>query len=92
VSDDVIDGMYNAAKLPESGYVTQVDSAGMATVANTEPQELFGKDYFWSRGEGAYGIIRGGYYDSGTDAGVYTVHADTLPTSASAGIGFRCIK
>lgn len=92
VSDDVIDGTYKAAKLPESGYVAQVDSSGMATVRSTDPQELFGKDYFWSRPDGAYGIIRGGYYDSGTDAGVYTVHADTLPTTASAGIGFRCIK
>ncbi len=92
VSDDVINGMYNDAKIPESGYVTQVDSSGMATVSSSEPQELFGKDYFWSRGEGSFGIIRGGYYDSGTDAGVYIVHADTLPTSASAGIGFRCVK
>ncbi|MFZ2253567.1 MAG: SUMF1/EgtB/PvdO family nonheme iron enzyme [Minisyncoccia bacterium] len=92
VSDDVIDGMYKSNKLPESGYVAQIDSTGMATVGSTEPQELFGKDYFWSRASGAYGIIRGGYYDSGTDAGVYTVHADTLPTSASAGVGFRCLK
>jgi len=92
VSDDVINGVYKTTTLPESGYVTQVDSSGMATVSNTEPQELFGKDYFWSRAEGAYGIIRGGYYDSGTDAGIYIVHADTLPTSASAGIGFRCIR
>ena len=92
VIDDVIDGAYKTTKLPESGYVAQIDSTGMATVGSAEPQELFGKDYFWSRSDGAYGIIRGGYYDSGTDAGVYTVHADTLPTSASAGIGSRCVK
>lgn len=92
VSDDVIDGVYKSAKIPESGYVAQVDSSGMATVGSTDPQDLFGKDYFWSRGDGAYGIIRGGYYDSGTDAGIYTVHADTLPTTASIGIGFRCVK
>ncbi len=92
VSDDVIEGTYKTTKLPESGYVAQVDSSGMATVSSVEAQELFGKDYFWARTDGAYGIIRGGYYDSGTDAGVYTVHADTLPTTASAGIGFRCVK
>jgi hypothetical protein len=92
VSDDVIDGTYKSAKIPDSGYVAQVDSAGMATVTSIDAQDLFGKDYFWARGEGAYGIIRGGYYDSGTDAGIYTVHADTLPTTAGTGIGFRCVK
>jgi hypothetical protein len=92
VSDDVINGVYNARKLPESGYVTQVDTHGMATTVHDEANDIFEKDYFWARTEGAYGIIRGGYYDSDTDAGVYTVHADTLPTTASAGIGFRCVK
>jgi formylglycine-generating enzyme required for sulfatase activity len=91
-SDDVMNGTYKSTVLPSSGYVAQVDSNGMAVSSSVEPQELFGKDYFWSKNEGAYGIIRGGYYDSGTDAGVYTVHADTLPTTASAGIGFRCVK
>ncbi len=92
VSDDVIDGKYNTANVPESGYVAQVDANGMATVSSPDAQDLFEKDYFWSRTEGAYGIIRGGYYDSGTDGGIYTVHADTIPTSASIGIGFRCVK
>ncbi len=93
VSDDVINGVYNnTTQLPESGYVAQVDSSGIATVVSDVPQDLFEKDYFWSRSEGAYGIIRGGYYDSGSDAGLYVVHADTPPTSASAGIGFRCVQ
>ncbi len=92
VSDDVIDGMYKTSHLPDSGYVAQVDSSGVAVVSSDEAQELFGKDYFWSKSDGAYGIIRGGYYDSGSDAGIYTVHADTLPTTASIGIGFRCVK
>jgi formylglycine-generating enzyme required for sulfatase activity len=92
VSDDVINGTYNARALPESGYVSQVDGQGIAVAVSPDAQDMFGKDYFWARSDGAYGIIRGGYYDSGTDAGVYTVHADTLPTTASIGIGFRCVK
>lgn len=92
VSDDVINGMYKSNTIPASGYVTQVDGGGMATQVSESAQELFGKDYFWSKSDGAYGIIRGGYYDSGSDAGLYTVHADTLPTTASIGIGFRCVK
>lgn len=92
VSDDVIEGVFKTQKLPENGYVAQVDQGGMAVVTTDTEQELFGADYFWSRSEGVYGVIRGGYYDSGRDAGLYAVHADTLPTTASAGIGFRCVK
>lgn len=92
VSDDVINGTYNNNMLPGTGYVTQVDATGMATVVSETPDGLFEKDYFWSRSDGAYGIIRGGYYDSGTDAGLYVVHADTPPTTAGTGIGFRCVK
>ncbi len=92
VSDDVIDGTYRGQQLPDEGYVAQVDQNGMATVSVDNPQLLFGSDYFWAQAEGSFGIIRGGYYDSGTDAGIYTVHADTLPTVASAGVGFRCVK
>lgn len=92
VSDDVINGTYKSNPVPNSGYVAQVDAGGMATVVSETPDDLFGKDYFWSQAQGAYGIIRGGYYDSGSDAGLFTVHADTLPTTASAGIGFRCVR
>lgn len=92
VSDDIINGNFNGNAVPDTGYVAQVDSSGMATVVSDTPQDLFGKDYFWARSEGAYGIIRGGYYDSGSDGGLYAVHADTLPTSAGTGIGFRCLK
>lgn len=92
VSDDVIDGKYQNIELPASGYVTQVDQEGMATLTSDTEQELFGSDYFWTNEKGAYGIIRGGYYNSGSDAGIYAVHADTAPTAASIGIGFRCVK
>lgn len=91
VSDDVANGMYRNIQLPENGYVSQVDASGVAVAVSTEPQDLFEKDYFWSRSDGIYGMIRGGYYDSGTDAGMYAVHADTLPTTSGAGIGFRCV-
>ena len=36
--------------------------------------------------------MRGGYYSSRNDAGVYTTHAGTVPTMAGAAIGFRCIQ
>jgi len=92
VSDDVVDGLYTGRTLPETGYVTQVDASGVATEVSTDPQDLFEKDYFWSSKDGAFGVIRGGYYNSGTDGGIFTVHADTPPTTAGTGIGFRCLK
>jgi hypothetical protein len=92
VNEDVIDGTYNGRSLPENGYVTQIDTTGVALTTGSSEEALFGNDYFWSVNEGFFGMIRGGFYGSGEDAGLYTVHADTLPTSASAGIGFRCIK
>lgn len=92
VSDDVINGSFNNRTLPETGYVGQVDgTAGIATLTGGTPQAIFEKDYFWAKSEGAYGIIRGGYFDSGEDAGVYSIHADTLPTTAGTAIGFRCV-
>lgn len=92
VSNDVIDGSYNGRDLPETGYVGQVDGDGMATVSTSTEQELYGDDYFWAKESGAYGVLRGGFYDSGSDAGIYTVHADTPPNTAGTAIGFRCVR
>jgi formylglycine-generating enzyme required for sulfatase activity len=92
VSDDVIDGSYNGRSMPSSGYVMQVDNGGVALETSDIEQIVYGKDYFWSAKEGAYGMIRGGYYDSDEDAGIYTVHADTPTNAANVGIGFRCVK
>jgi len=92
-ADDVINGQFQGRALPNAGYVTQVDAHGIATVTNSaDGSNLFYQDYFWSSKEGAYGILRGGFYGSKSDAGVYSVHAQTLPTSAGTAIGFRCVK
>ena len=91
-SDDVIEGMYQGRSIPSSGYVAQVDAGGVSTLTNQTDSELFYKDYFWSSKEGSYGMMRGGFYGSKSDAGIYTIHAETLPTAAGTAIGFRCIK
>jgi len=91
-NEDVFDGEFNGRELPEKGYVRQVDKAGVAVLTSDESSELFGKDYFWSKEEGAYALMRGGFYGSQEDAGVYTVHAATPPTFAGPAIGFRCVQ
>jgi formylglycine-generating enzyme required for sulfatase activity len=90
VTDDVIDGVYEGRKLPEAGYVRQVDSSGVATLTTTEKENT--NDYFWSDSEGTYGMIRGGFYGSRLDAGVFAVHAATAPTFSGEAIGFRCVR
>lgn len=92
VGDDVIEGVFNGRTLPPEGYVTQVDSQGAAVSTSDKSESLFNEDYFWSDETGAYGVIRGGFYGSETDAGVYAFHAKTVPTFAATGIGFRCVR
>lgn len=92
VSDDVIDRKYQDRSLPETGYVVQVDNGGVATITAEEVGSSGREDYFWSDDQGAYGVIRGGFYGSRSDAGVYTLHAQTLPTFSGAAIGFRCVR
>ena len=93
VSDDIIDGVYNEHTIPQSGYVIQVDNGGVATETNIVQANIqFGNDYFWSEQSGAYGMIRGGFYGSQGEGGVYAVQGTIKPTFSGAAIGFRCIK
>ena len=90
-SEEAIHGMYNGRNLPKSGYVVEVDRAGIATLTSEDDASAYGDDYFWSRQEGVSGMIRGGFYRSLEDAGVFSTHADTAPSTATAGLGFRCV-
>jgi formylglycine-generating enzyme required for sulfatase activity len=62
VDADVTDGMYAGRKLPETGYVSDADGAGVALATTEEEYGQFHRDYFWSLSEGSYGMIRGGYF------------------------------
>lgn len=93
VIDDVIEGEFRGRKLPSSGFVTQVDQAGVATVTNiTDPESGYEDAYFWSQSEGAFAMIRGGFYGSKSDAGIFSVHAHTPPDFTGDAIGFRCVR
>ncbi len=88
---DVFNATYDGRPLPMEGFVTQVDSFGVA-VATANKKNDFTNDYFWSEPEGVFGMIRGGFYGSHEDAGVYAVQAATKPSTLGAAIGFRCVK
>lgn len=92
VSEDVLDGQYAGRQLPKAGYVAAVAADGIPTETSESPAgEEFGADFFWSEATGAYGLLRGGFYGSGDDAGVFATQAKIKPTLSTQAIGFRCV-
>jgi formylglycine-generating enzyme required for sulfatase activity len=91
-SEDVIEGSYNGRPLPVAGYVAQVDQSGVAISTAETPVATLADDYAWTSPTGAFGMLRGGFYGSESDAGVFAVHAQTVPTVPSTGVGFRCVN
>ncbi len=91
--DETVQGnMFKERALPEEGYVSSVDASGVAITSAENPDELYGADYVWSKNEGVFGMIRGGFYGSDTDAGLYTVNASVGTSFGSQGVGFRCVE
>ncbi len=92
IDSEVVDGKYEERILPNEGYVEMVDEAGIALMTTSTPNVIYNEDYFWSKNDGRYTVIRGGYYGSRKDGGIYTTHAQTDINFASAAIGFRCVE
>jgi len=92
VDATVIHNTFDGRTLPETGYVTSVDAQGLAITSDENPDELYGNDYFWSKEDGVFGMIRGGFYGSYSDAGLYATNAAVATSFASQGVGFRCVE
>lgn len=89
--DSIVDtGMVDELSLPEEGYVELVNEAGLPKVTSSTPQMTYNNDYFWSKPNGTYALVRGGFYGSGPDAGIYSAHAAIEQNFSSNAIGFRC--
>jgi hypothetical protein len=86
----VFDGKLNGQNLPKEGYVSMADQSGIALATDLDSTNIYNQDYFWSLATGTYAIMRGGFYGSRSDGGIYAVHAATLPNFAGAAVGFRC--
>ncbi|HEX4799006.1 MAG TPA: SUMF1/EgtB/PvdO family nonheme iron enzyme [Candidatus Paceibacterota bacterium] len=83
---------FDGRVLPGEGFVTSVDANGVALSSGVSADVLYGKDYFWSKQDGVFGVIRGGFYGSGDDAGIYTLNAAIETSFATQGVGFRCVE
>ncbi len=92
VSEDVIDGKYvsNKIDLPDSGYVVEVDAAGLPVVTSGSENGRMG--YFWTAEKPVSALMRGGYFGSKDDATVYSVQANLTASFRGAGVGFRCVQ
>jgi len=87
----VVDGKLDGIALSKSGFVTAVDSAGIPLLTDGQKRDpAFYGDRLWLNPKGAQGIVRGGYFGSGTEGGIYSVYAASPPTIVSNTIGFRC--
>lgn len=92
IDEEVIDGSWNDRALPQTGYVTLVDNQGLALETSDRPDESFGIDYVWINSDGVKGMIRGGFYGSGSDAGLYSFNASIPHDFRTTGVGFRCVR
>lgn len=92
VDGEVVAGVYENRTLPEEGYVSSVDKDGIALSSQENPHVLYGEDYVWTNSDGVRGMVRGGFFGAGSDAGLHALNASVEPSFSSAGIGFRCVS
>ncbi len=90
--DVVIEGKISERQLPDSGYVDLVDNVGVVLETSDTPNASFGSDYAWVNSAGVRGILKGGFYGSGKDGGIFSQNASVELGFATAGVGFRCVK
>lgn len=92
VDGSVMQGEWEAVPLPQTGYVHEVDMHGMPRVTGSAADERFNGDRFWSDVEHDTGLMRGGYYGSGDNAGIYAVYAASPQSFYGDAVGFRCAR
>jgi len=93
VTGEAIDGVFENRILPESGFVKEADSNGVA-IATDEvgSSPTYNKDYFWQKNTGQRAMARGGFWDNGQEAGLYSMYLEAPFSFVAEGVGFRCVK
>lgn len=93
VDEEINSGTYNERTLPASGYVTLVDTNGVVIeTSDREGSAEFGNDYAWTSNSGVTGMLRGGFYGSGEDGGIFSQNLSVPLDFKTTGVGFRCVK
>lgn len=92
VDSVVEEGTLNGRTIPTEGFVAGVDDAGIAVTTAATGTALYGNDRFWSNASGVLGIMRGGYYRSKKEGGLFAVYASSPLSFSGDAVGFRCVK
>jgi len=93
MGETVKEGKIDGVILPSAGYVISADENGIPAETNaTSSDPNYNLDRFWSKKDGTVGMFRGGFWMSGSDAGIYTIHAGMSPSFTGTAVGFRCVK
>ncbi len=91
VSDEVIDGNLDGLRVPGEGYVASINNKGVPMETSSTSVPEFHDDYAWFNSQGSQVIMRGGFFSSRSDAGLYSMQANIDLNFAGAGVGFRCV-
>lgn len=92
VDESVTNGVYSGRDLPQSGFVSSVDNNGVVVTTSASSSDLYGQDYAWTNSEGVFGVIRGGFFSSGSDAGIFAQNLSVPFDLRTSGVGFRCVE
>jgi hypothetical protein len=92
VEGQVTEGVLDGRTLPQSGYVASVDQYGQVVETSTNPSAEYGEDYAKTAPSGVYGIIRGGFYGSQSDGGIFAQNLAVPLDLKTDGVGFRCVR
>ncbi len=92
MQETVTDGVLRGTALPPEGYITGINGDGIPVATDRDvPDESFFKDYFWLDSTDVRGVLRGGYWNSQTDAGQYAINITVPPSFSGEAAGFRCV-
>lgn len=91
VDASITNGDFEGRTIPETGFVSMVDNNGMVVSTSPEPVPNYGEDYAWTDADGVFGVIRGGFYGGGSDAGVFAQNLAVPFDLRTTGVGFRCV-
>ncbi len=92
VDGQVTEGQFDGRVLPVSGYVSVVDTSGIVVETAASPVADYGQDYAKTAPVGVFGIIRGGFYGSESDGGIFAQNLSVPLDLKTDGVGFRCVK
>ncbi len=91
VADTVDNGVWDGRELPMTGFVAGVDIDGIPYLTEQTKNATFNNDRFWMDSTIHAGVLRGGYYNSQSQSGVYATYMASPPTFSGDAVGFRCV-